>query len=40
MSWGHLIDDRPNEDVFRVHRDAFCDPAVFAQEMVQFFERG
>ena len=40
MSWGHLIDDRPNEGVFRVHRDAFRDPAVFAQEMVQFFERG
>ena len=40
MSWGHLIDDRPDEGVFRVHRDAFRDPAVFAQEMVQFFERG
>jgi hypothetical protein len=40
MIWGHLIDDRPDEGVFRVHRDAFRDPAVFAQEIVQFFERG
>ena len=40
MSWGHLIDDRPADGVFRVHRDAFRDPAVFEQEMVQFFERG
>ena len=40
MSWGHLIDDRPNEGVFRVHRDAFRDPAVFDREMTQFFERG
>ena len=36
MSWGHLIDDRPNEGVFRVHRDAFRDPAVFEREMTQF----
>jgi len=40
MSWGHLIDDRPDEGVFRVHRDAFRDPAVFEQEMARFFERG
>ena len=40
MSWVQLIDDRPEYGVFRVHRDAFCDPTVFAQDMVQFFERG
>ena len=36
MSWGHLIDDRPDEGMFRVHRDAFRDPAVFDREMTQF----
>jgi benzoate/toluate 1,2-dioxygenase alpha subunit/2,4,5-trichlorophenoxyacetic acid oxygenase 1 len=35
-----LIDDRPQDGVFRVHRDAFRDPAVFELEMQRFFERG
>jgi phenylpropionate dioxygenase-like ring-hydroxylating dioxygenase large terminal subunit len=35
-----LIDDRPAAGVFRVHRDAFRDAAVFAREMALFFERG
>lgn len=35
-----LIDDRPEEGVFRVHRDVFRDPAVFARELQQFFEQG
>ncbi len=35
-----LVDDRPAEGVFRVHRDAFRDADVFAREMAVFFERG
>lgn len=35
-----LVDDRPEEGIFRVHRDAFRDPQVFALEMAAFFERG
>jgi benzoate/toluate 1,2-dioxygenase alpha subunit len=35
-----LIDDRPDEGVFRVHRNAFRDPALFAREMQSFFEQG
>jgi benzoate/toluate 1,2-dioxygenase subunit alpha len=35
-----LIDDRPDEGVFRVHRDVFRDPAIFELEMARFFERG
>jgi len=35
-----LIDDRPADGVFRVHRDVFRDAAVFAREMQLFFERG
>jgi phenylpropionate dioxygenase-like ring-hydroxylating dioxygenase large terminal subunit len=35
-----LIDDRPAEGVFRVHRDAFRDPDLFAREMAAFFEGG
>ena len=38
---GHpLIDDRPGEGVFRVHRDVFRDEALFAREMSTFFEHG
>jgi benzoate/toluate 1,2-dioxygenase subunit alpha len=36
----HLIDDRPREGVFRVHRAAFSDPRVFDLEMKHIFERG
>jgi len=34
----HLIDDRPAEGIFRVHRDVFTDPAVLALEMERIFE--
>jgi benzoate/toluate 1,2-dioxygenase alpha subunit/2,4,5-trichlorophenoxyacetic acid oxygenase 1 len=34
----HLIDDRPEAGIFRVRREIFRDPAVFAQEMTQVFE--
>lgn len=33
-----LIDDRPGDGVFRVHRDVFRDPALFEREMQVFFE--
>jgi len=33
-----LIDDRPDDGVFRVHRDALCDPAIFDLEMTHIFE--
>ncbi|MCR0985434.1 aromatic ring-hydroxylating oxygenase subunit alpha [Roseomonas populi] len=33
-----LVDDRPADGVFRIHRDLFRDPAVFAQEMERVFE--
>jgi len=35
-----LIDDRPAEGVFRVHREAFRNPDLFAREMAAFFEGG
>ncbi|MBL8385761.1 MAG: Rieske 2Fe-2S domain-containing protein [Burkholderiales bacterium] len=35
-----LIDDRPDDGVFRVHRDAYRDPAVFALEMRALFAGG
>ena len=35
-----LIDDQPGDGVFRVHRDAFRDPDVFALEMARLFEGG
>lgn len=33
------VDDRPEEGVFRVHRDAFSDPEIFELEMKYIFER-
>jgi benzoate/toluate 1,2-dioxygenase alpha subunit/2,4,5-trichlorophenoxyacetic acid oxygenase 1 len=33
------IDDRPGERVFRVHRDVFCDPALFELEERYIFAR-
>jgi phenylpropionate dioxygenase-like ring-hydroxylating dioxygenase large terminal subunit len=33
------VDDRPEEKVFRVHRDVFADPALFELEMKYIFER-
>ena len=35
-----LIDDRPAEGVFRVHREAFRNPDLFARELAAFFEGG
>jgi len=35
-----LIDDRPGDGVYRVHRDAFTDPDVFELEMRHVFEGG
>lgn len=39
-STGDLIDDRPADGVFRVHRDVFRDAALFDREMKSFFEAG
>jgi phenylpropionate dioxygenase-like ring-hydroxylating dioxygenase large terminal subunit len=33
------VDDRPDEGVFRVHRDVFSDPALFELEQRLIFER-
>ncbi|MDX3906761.1 MAG: SRPBCC family protein [Pigmentiphaga sp.] len=33
-----LLDDRTGEGIFRVHRDAFCSPAVFEHELRSIFE--
>ena len=33
------IDDRPQDRVFRVHRDVFTDPELFELEMKFIFER-
>ncbi len=35
-----LIDDRPADGVFRVHREVFRSPAPFAAEMDAFFNQG
>lgn len=35
-----LIDHRPSDGVFRIHRDAYRDPAVFALEMRHIFNAG
>jgi len=35
-----LVDDRPDEGVFRVDRTIFTDPAVFELEMQRIFEGG
>jgi hypothetical protein len=37
---GDLIDDRPQDGVFRVNRALFRDPALFAHEMRHVFEGG
>ena len=36
----NLLDDRPDEGVFRVHREAFCRQDVFDLEQKVFFESG
>ncbi|MCK9512603.1 MAG: aromatic ring-hydroxylating dioxygenase subunit alpha [Pigmentiphaga sp.] len=35
-----LLDDRPEDGVFRVHRSAFLDPRVFEMEQTRIFEGG
>lgn len=35
----HLVDDRPEDGVFRVHRSLFSDPEVFELEQRHIFER-
>ena len=43
MDADHLklyVDDRPADQVFRVHRDVYTDPALFELEMRYIFERG
>src|SRR5690606_14071158 len=35
-----LLDDRPGDGVFRVHRRAFVDPLVFEREQQRIFEGG
>src|SRR5690606_10306443 len=37
---GALIDDRPDEGVFRIHRAMFDDPDLFELEMRHIFESG
>lgn len=34
-----LVDDRPDENTFRVHRSAFTDPDIFDHEMAEIFGR-
>ena len=40
MKLTDLIDDRPDDGVFRVHRDIFTDPRIFAAELKHIFEGG
>ena len=40
QDFSRLVDDRPGDGVFRVHRDAFRDTQVFNREMSVFFEQG
>jgi hypothetical protein len=37
---GALIDDRPEDGVFRVHADIFCRPDIFDIETKSLFEGG
>lgn len=39
MRPGAYIDDRPDEGVFRVHRDVYSDPELFELEIRHIFER-
>lgn len=39
VSAHELVDDRPDENTFRVHRAAFTDAALFEREMTQIFDR-
>lgn len=34
-----LVDDRPEDNVFRVHRDVFTDPELFELEQELLFKR-
>lgn len=35
----HCIDDRPNDGIFRIHRDVYTDPEIFELEQRFIFER-
>lgn len=39
VSAGKLVDDRPEENTFRVHRTAFTDADLFEREMTEIFDR-
>lgn len=39
-SWAELVDDRPEEGIFRIHRAIFDDPEIFDLEMRRIFEGG
>lgn len=39
ISSSDLIDDRPRDGIFRVHRDAYADPDIFEMEMAYIFEK-
>jgi len=38
--FGQLVDDRPDDSVFRVSRSVYTDPAIFEAEMRQIYEQG
>ena len=40
LALSRLIDDRPDQGIFRVHRAVFDDPAVFDLEMARLLEGG
>ena len=39
MTPDNLVDDRPDEGIFRVNREAFVDPGLFEREIREIFER-
>ena len=39
ISARELVDDRPEENTFRVHRAAFTDTALFEREISEIFDR-
>lgn len=38
FDFDHLVEDRPGDGVFQVHRDAYLDPQLFELEMARIFE--
>ena len=39
LQFKRYLDDRPQDGVFRVHKDAYTDPALYELEMRHIFER-